>query len=964
MQEMATHTSNDMKKKTHTTRTPTDQAPVNGVACPPHTTSDTINTACLPPSDPWLILNTLPDLIALLNPDGTIRYLNAAWQQTIKHITVYPSLPSAAPGSAYLPLHASLFTHSPQDYQVLARSIHTVATREQEQFSREVPTLLRNGQERIIELTILPYPDPAAPGVLMQQRDITAHVQANRNTRALQESEERFRLLAENAQDIIFRYRLLPTHGFEYISPAVASILGYAPEDYYADPNFDLKLLHPDSPPVLGVFGNSPESSHETIIMRVLCKDGSDIWLEQHQWPIKDENDHTVAIEGISRDITRRKLAEERLRESEERYRCLIETSPDAISLIRLDGTIAVGNQSAADLVGMESPAALVGKNALAFITPEERKRVQRDVRRVIKTGSGKNRRYQLVRVDSRARVAVEMSMSVVQSAEGKPDALITITRDISQQVQRERKREAIVRVSGALRTAIDRTDLIATLLNQVITLLNSQGVGLLLHQPERNELVVEMAVGELTRMRGKRIRRGTGISGRVLATGKPYLTNDARNDPLLAWPDMIGKTRALACVPLIAHDQPIGALCAARFHPLNNEDMHILSTIGSIAANALHRIILHEQMEHRLQQVQSLHTIDHIIASCLDLNLSLSVVLDHAMIHLNMDAAMVLVLNPDTALLEYAASRGFRSSDIQCYPSLRIGEGFAGRAAQERCVVSIFDVSQEAADTPSSSLLTSMEFSTYYGVPLIAKGQIKGVLELFSRAPYYPDQEWLTFLEALAGQAALAIENATLFAQLQEKNQQLTHAYNATLEGWVHALDMRDSETEEHSQRVVALTEQLCRAMGYDDEALEHIRRGALLHDIGKIGVPDEILRKPGPLSAEEMAIMRQHTDHAYTLLSRISFLHPSLEIPYCHHERWDGSGYPQGLQGEAIPHIARIFAVVDVWDALNSDRPYRKAWPRDQVIAYIRDQAGKHFDPRVVEVFLKVIDEDNLPA
>lgn len=947
-----------MDKELSTTTSSAEHTPCNGAIIDPAGGAD---HSPLSPCKSCLILNTLAELIALLNPDGTIRYVNAAWCRAIEQLA--PDT-STGPGCPYLSLHAALFALAPTDSQTLAEGIQKVAAGEWEHFTHEAPARLKNGQQHVIELNVLPYSDPVAPGVLVQQRDITASARAREAARALQESEAHFRLLAENAQDIIFRYRLLPAPGFEYVSPAVTTILGYTPEDYYADQNFDLKLLHPESPPVLGVFGTSPGSFQETIIMRVLCKNGSDIWLEQHQWPIQDESGRTIAIEGISRNITRRKLAEERLRESEERYRCLIETSPDAISLIKLDGTITVSNQSSADLVGFESPATLVGKNALAFVAPEERTHVQRDMHRVVKTGSSKNRRYHLVRVESRARVAIEVSMSVVQNAEGKPDALITIARDISQQVRRERKREAIVRVSGALRTATDRTDLIATLLNQIINLLASQGAGLLLYQPEHNELVMEMAVGELARTRGKRLPRGTGIGSHVLATGKPYFTNNARSDPLLAWPDMIGKTRAIACVPLIAHDQPIGAICAARFQPLTSEDMQVLSTIGNIAANALHRIILHEQMERRLQQVQSLHTIDHIIASSLDLNLSLNVVLDHAMIHLDMDAALVLVLNPETEMLEYTASRGFRSSDTHNYPPLRLGEGFAGRAARERCVVSIFDVEQEEADFPHRDLLMSMGFSTYYGVPLIAKGQIKGVLELFSRVPYYPDQEWLSFLEALAGQAALAIENATLFAQLQQKNQQLTHAYNATLEGWVHALDMRDSETEEHSQRVVELTERLCRALGYEEENLEHIRRGALLHDIGKIGVPDEILRKPGPLSAEEMAIMRQHTGHAYTLLSRISFLHPALAIPYCHHERWDGTGYPRGLKGEEIPLAARIFAVVDVWDALNSDRPYRRAWPREQVVAYIRDQAGKHFDPRIVAVFLRLIGEEKPPA
>ncbi len=239
---------------------------------------------------------------------------------------------------------------------------------------------------------------------------------------------------------------------------------------------------------------------------------------------------------------------------------------------------------------------------------------------------------------------------------------------------------------------------------------------------------------------------------------------------------------------------------------------------------------------------------------------------------------------------------------------------------------------------------------------PLIAKGHIKGVLELFHRAPLGITQEWLDFLDALAGQAAIAIDSAALFADLQRSNVELALAYDTTLEGWSRALDLRDKETEGHSQRVTESTLRLARAMGVSDSELVHMRRGALLHDIGKMGVPDDILRKPGPLTEEETQIMHRHPVHAYELLSPIDYLRPALDIPYCHHERWDGTGYPRGLRGEQIPLAARIFAVADVWDALRSGRSYRPAWTEEQAQEHIRDQAGKHFDPRVIAAFVAI--------
>ncbi|NNJ10964.1 PAS domain S-box protein [Chloroflexales bacterium ZM16-3] len=195
----------------------------------------------------------------------------------------------------------------------------------------------------------------------------------------------------------------------------------------------------------------------------------------------------------------------------------------------------------------------------------------------------------------------------------------------------------------------------------------------------------------------------------------------------------------------------------------------------------------------------------------------------------------------------------------------------------------------------------------------------------------------------------------------LQEANRALAEAYDATIIGWSQALELRDKETHGHSQRVTDLTVRLSRALGIADEEIEHIRRGALLHDIGKMGVPDSILLKPGPLTDAEWEQMRMHPVYAYDLLHQITFLEPALAIPISHHERWDGKGYPAGISGTKIPLAARIFAVVDVWDALTNDRPYRSAWPPSRARTYIAEHAGIHFDPAVVEVFLAQLDMDS---
>jgi putative nucleotidyltransferase with HDIG domain len=244
--------------------------------------------------------------------------------------------------------------------------------------------------------------------------------------------------------------------------------------------------------------------------------------------------------------------------------------------------------------------------------------------------------------------------------------------------------------------------------------------------------------------------------------------------------------------------------------------------------------------------------------------------------------------------------------------------------------------------------------------MPLIAKGIVKGVLELYYRGNAKFATDWETTLDAFANQAAIAIDNADLFDNLQRSNSELRRAYDTTIEGWSHALDLRDKQTEGHTLRVTAMTLRLATAMGVPDDELVHIRRGALLHDIGKMGVPDQILLKPGPLTDEEWVIMRKHPTYAYEMLAPIDFLKPALDIPYYHHEQWDGSGYPCGLRGDQIPLAARIFAVIDVWDALISDRPYREGWPIERVIAYLIEGAGSFFDPQIVTAFLELIERD----
>lgn len=382
---------------------------------------------------------------------------------------------------------------------------------------------------------------------------------------------------------------------------------------------------------------------------------------------------------------------------------------------------------------------------------------------------------------------------------------------------------------------------------------------------------------------------------------------------------------------------------------PLYDGNGNVIGILGA-SLDITERKQAEKQIRQQLGRLTALNEIDQIIASSFDLRLTLSQLIQQ----LEVDAAVLLLANPSTNTLEHVAGDGFHKLSIKRIKQ-RVGEGYAGKVALERRMIHLPNMASAEPPFSRAYLTENENFIAYYGLPLVAKGQLKGILEVFHRNPLDPDEEWLTFLETLAEQAAIAIDNTELFKNLQQRNAELTLAYDATIEGWSYALDLRDKETEGHTKRVTDMTFKLGKKLGLQDSQLTYARWGALLHDIGKMGIPDAILQKPDKLSDKEWEIMKLHPVFARNMLERIDYLKSAIDIPYCHHEKWDGTGYPRGLKGEQIPLAARIFAIADVWDALTSDRPYHPAWPGKDALEYIRNAAGTHFDPQVVKLFLE---------
>src|SRR5579859_189602 len=515
---------------------------------------------------------------------------------------------------------------------------------------------------------------------------------------------------------------------------------------------------------------------------------------------------------------------------------------------------------------------------------------------------------------------------------------------------ERERELEAIAALTRALRLAETRAKIVPIVLQQVLSILKADSVALAVPDPLTGESVVELGIGDSQPLTGQRLPGGEGPFGLALETGQPQVSAGPYPP---AW----------AAVPLIAFERPLAALWVGRHQAIGPEDLRLLGSVADIAATAIQRATLLEETQRRLEHLTALHTIDLAINASQDMRVIMDVLLSQVLNQLEVDAAALLLADPLTQSLQYAAGRGFR---LPSPTGTRVpfGNGHAGQAVLERRLVSVPDLRAAARSFAGWEALADEGFQSYLAMPLMAKGSVLGVLEVFLRRQRQMDQEWLEFLETLAGQAAIAINNSALFEDLQRSNSDLAAAYDATIEGWSHALDLRDHETEGHTQRVTETTLRLAQLMGLGQADMLHIRRGALLHDIGKMGIPDNILLKPGPLNEAEWAIMRRHPTYAYEMLSPIDYLRPSLDIPHYHHEKWDGSGYPYHLAHDRIPLTARIFSIVDVWDALRSDRPYRSGWPVAKVQAYLLAEAGKHFDPEIVKAFMSLDPATPAPA
>ncbi|MFO7945070.1 MAG: PAS domain S-box protein [Anaerolineales bacterium] len=690
-------------------------------------------------------------------------------------------------------------------------------------------------------------------------------------------------------------------------------------------------------------------------------RDGSTIHALITETPIMDETGEVKWIIGVTTDITERVEAEQAQRLSKQRFKALIENAQDMITVVDKDGTVLYNSPSLEDVLGY-TPEEHEGQKAFEYVHPDDLPDLARYLQeRMDKSGESGRIEYRMKHKDGAWR-AIE---SVGRNALDDPSVggIVINSRDVTdrrryeQLIERQVQRFSILHTIASLGVETNDENVVMEKTTELIekafspkncgVLFLNEREGVLEHHASyRTDEQYQPIVAQL----------GQGIVGIVAERGEPMNIPDVRR--FEEYREVSPEVRSELCVPLVSGDHTLGVinLESSEVGAFSMKDERMLVALANQLASVIDKIRSRQESEQRMMRLQVLQEVEQAISGSLDLKTVLNVLIDRLVRSLEVDAGGILLYQPATQHLEYVAGQGFRTEAVR-KTSVRMGEGQAGKVAYQRKTIHLPDLSLEADSVERNKMFHRENIVAYVGVPLVAKGKIVGVLEVFHRSPLDPSRDWMNFLKTLANQAATAINNAQLFEDLQRSNFELIQTYNATLEGWARALEFKDQETEGHARRVIEMTMALVDKLGIEEKHLAHIRWGALLHDIGKMGIPDRILQKEGSLNEEEWELMRQHPEFAYDLLSEIDYLKPALDIPYCHHEKWDGTGYPQGLEGEEIPLSARVFAVADVWDALRSDRPYRDAWPDEKAISYITQQAGKHFDPAVVEAFLEII-------
>jgi PAS domain S-box-containing protein/putative nucleotidyltransferase with HDIG domain len=737
---------------------------------------------------------------------------------------------------------------------------------------------------------------------------IRGRAEHKRAEKALLESEERFRSFIEESSDGVV---ILDEHG-QIITwnRAEAQITGIPPESALGKPFWEIQyqLLPPHRKSV-----RTPEYYRQTMqanfqtgtsphFYRPVESDietvgGQTKTIIQTSFPIRSQIGYRVG--GLVRDISDRKQAEKALRESEARFSRVFQDAPVLITITDMETSQYIDvNDEALRVSGFRRDEVIGRKSTeTGWITPADRAHLVAEMQQHHRI-TGLEMNFHN-KDGSQITGLVNGELIVLNGR----DCLLTVTLDVT---ERKHAEQALVQSQEQLQAIVQTAN------DAIITIDSQQTIAFWNNAAEKifgypTAEVVGKSVHQI--VPGEFRDQNTAALRRFFSGSDPFPTGFTM--------ETTGITRAGNRIPIEM------SFAAWR------------SEAGQFVTAIIRDISERQQREHELQAITVLSA---ALRTAPTRGEMLPVVVAQTVKLLNCDAVSIEMLDSSSGEMSVAASHGAwkslsgaRQPDAEILPAVPAPVSPTGSPALQ--------------DTAS--------------VPLIAQKQLIGYIHAGKQVGFTDSQVGL--LSAIGDISANAIYRATLHEQTQKDAKNLSEAYDTTLEGWAHALELRDQETEGHTRRVTAKTVELARRMGVAEQNLENIRRGALLHDIGKMGIPDSVLLKPGTLNEREWEIMRRHPEYSLNLLNQIEYLRPALAISYCHHEKWDGSGYPRGLQGSQIPLEARIFAVVDVWDALTSDRVYRKAWSAEDATRYVDQHSGSHFDPDVVKVFLEMLADQN---
>jgi PAS domain S-box-containing protein len=751
---------------------------------------------------------------------------------------------------------------------------------------------------------------------------IISRLNREKLTEKIIDSEARYKVVADNTYD--WEYWRNEFGKFVYCSPSCLEISGYSQEDYLEDPELILKIIHPDDKVVYlnHRMEVTKEKTAGQVDIRIIKPDGTIRWIGHACRPVFDSKGKFLGTRGSNRDVTEKKQAEEALLINEEKYRSFTEKISDVIWVLDTETMLfSYVSPSIEKLQGYVADE--IVNNTIDFVSYPENIQALYDLI-ASRTVAYKDRteppdRVYINEIEQPKKdgdhVFVEIKTSFQTNAETGHIEVLGVTRDIS-----ERKKMEI-----ALQKEIRLIEAIFNSVPGVLYLYDSDGY--LLRWNKKHEEMTGYSAQELDHFyildwykdQPEDIERVTKGIEKALQEGFA-----------MAEANLITKSGETILFEFTAARLDIGGKT-------------YFTGIGiDIRARRVAESKVREQTEDLERKTEEAVQYGRVLLSMLEDQKQVEEALQHEqyLMHTLMDTI------PDNIWFKDDKSR-----------FLRVNKAEAKLLGSSDPAELLGKTDFDFFSLEHAQLAFDQENSILNGGPAIINDD--EMLTYVNRP-----SEWVSVTKLpLLDEKGNIIGTFGLARDITERKyaeQELQTAYDATLEGWATALELREKETANHSRNVVEMTLKLAGMFDFSEDELLHIKRGALLHDIGKMGIPDSILLKPGPLTDDEWTIMRMHPTFAFRLLSPIPYLKSALDIPYRHHERWNGAGYPSGQKGEEIPLPARIFAVVDVWDALSSNRPYRPAWPRESVISYLKDQSGVQFDPTVIGEFMKLLSDN----